>query len=757
MEVRKKEPGAATPGEEQVCGQHKMNVTEIPPTTQEKMRPPGCSSMMELALRYARAGYPVLPLRARDKRPATKNGLKDASQDPSQIEHWWAVNSLRNIGIHTEKLIVIDVDPVEGKPNPWLESDEARACFEVVEVVVKTGRGGLHFYFKNTHNIRCSAGKLAPGVDIRAAGGYIVAPGSIHENGNAYLPLHGDIGSTPPDNLSELPLQIVKMLTKKTKCKHPNGIPEGSRNDHMFRFACRARRSGVPAEELHTHVHLANLAKCVPPLDKDEISKIVASALKATDTSDREIVNSVTRSLTDVGNAERFRTAVSGRIRWNPQTKKYLVYNATHWAPDDAIVHEAAKTVLRGVPDEVADSLGSLDLPEEVQDRLTLKAKKHALDSQSAHRFTAMLKLARTEPGMQLQTWQMDADHYVLNVENGTIQLETGVLRPHVAGDFFSYCIPIKYDKNARAPRWETFLREICCGDEELVGFLGRLVGYFLTGDVSEHVATIFWGGGANGKSVFVSMLMALLEQLAIRSESAVIASTQQSRQGGRATPEIARLCGKRLAVSSELDIGVRLNEAAVKDLVGADTLTARHLYAEPFDFKPSHKYLIVGNHLPSVRGSDFGIWRRLILVPFRAQFTKERGNLDATLESKLRRELPGILAWAVQGCLQWQHEGLRVPQAVEQATREFRAETDLLVRFLADACQLGAELFSTSDDLRQAYNRWAERVGEAHISARTLGLKLSENGFQKIKEDGRRGWRGLRPLNTGAQYGAWR
>ncbi|HYU47276.1 MAG TPA: phage/plasmid primase, P4 family, partial [Terriglobales bacterium] len=254
------------------------------------------------------------------------------------------------------------------------------------------------------------------------------------------------------------------------------------------------------------------------------------------------------------------------------------------------------------------------------------------------------------------------------------LNLKTGTLQPHCREDLLTKCLPIAYDPNAECPTWLDFLKTIMANNAALITFLQRAIGYSLTGDTSEQCLFIAHGSGSNGKSTFLEVLQALLGDYAESTPSASLLA--KDRHDGIPN-DIARLRGARLVTAVEIGEGKRLNEELVKRLTGQDTMTARFLFAEFFDFHAEFKLWIACNHLPTIRGTDHAIWRRIRLIPFTVTIPDEQQ--DKKLPGKLQAELPGILRWAIQGCLAWQEQELSTPSEVIAATKDYRALMDVI------------------------------------------------------------------------------
>jgi putative DNA primase/helicase len=379
--------------------------------------------------------------------------------------------------------------------------------------------------------------------------------------------------------------------------------------------------------------------------------------------------------------------------------------------------------------------------PELEQDLAAAHAvMKHCLKSEAAPRIHAMIDLARSEEGIPILPGQMDRDAMLLNCPNGTLELRTGTLREHRREDYITKLCPVPYDATATCPRWEQFLQEIMAGRQDMVDFLQRLLGYALTGDVSEQILTILHGKGANGKTTLTNTILEMLgADYAMKAAPELL----MVRRGEAHPTERADLFGKRLVLCLETDQGGRLAEALVKDLTGGDRQRARRMREDFWEFTPTHKLLLATNHKPMIQGTDHAVWRRVRLVPFTVTLGRDRQ--DKRLPEKLRQELPGILAWSVRGCLEWQRSGLGEPAAVVEATAGYRRELDALHSFLDECCHVGPHYRARAANLYGVYCCWCADNHEVPMSQRAFGMALTEREFERYTDNGVK-YRGLAP-----------
>jgi putative DNA primase/helicase len=444
---------------------------------------------------------------------------------------------------------------------------------------------------------------------------------------------------------------------------------------------------------------------------------------------------------TDLGNARRLVRVAGADLRFTAALG-WLVWDGKRWRRDDTgAVDRCAKKAVRSIWDEARAASS-----KEEQEALA----SWAIRSQNRARIEAAVALAKSEPEVAASADDFDRDPWLLNVVNGTIDLRTGELRAHGREDLLTKLAPVAYDPRAEAPRWQAFLGQVQ-PDPEARQFLARYAGYCLTGEMGEQVFAVHHGGGSNGKGVYSDTLLAVFGDYAGVTPYA----TFVQRRPDAPTNDLAALRGARLIIASEPNEGVRLDEGAVKAITGEDPMTARFHYREFFTFRPTCKLVLTGNHRPRIRGTDHAMWRRVLLVPWPVTVM----NPDKDLRRRLRDELPGILRWAVAGCLAWQREGLRAPGVVRAAVEEYRESEDHVGRFILDRCRLGSALVVSSKDLRTEYEAWAEEEGEEPLSARSLGGKLSDRGIHPIRNtDGirGRGWKGIAvgTLGTDGRFG---
>lgn len=424
--------------------------------------------------------------------------------------------------------------------------------------------------------------------------------------------------------------------------------------------------------------------------------------------------------MTDVGNAERLVHHYGDRVRWVQKWNSWMVFDGKRWVRDETcLVERCAKAAIRSI-------LAEAEAAEEKSVRGKLLA--HAMKSEANGKILGMISRAKAEPGIAVAHSIFDQHPYLLNVANGCVDLRTGRLGPHDKTHFVTKCIAVPFDPEAPCPIWEQFLLDIFAGRHDLIDYVQRAIGYSLTGDTSEQCLQLMHGSGSNGKSTFLEVMQAVFGDYGMQADFTTFLDGKSD--GPR--NDVARLAGARMVRSSEVGEGKRFNESLVKALTGSETIAARFLFSESFEFTPTFKLWFAANHKPVIRGTDFAIWRRVRLIPFTVQFTEERK--DKHLKQKLLAELPGILAWCVAGCRLWQQRGLEPPIDVLAATEEYRRESDVIGSFLEDSCEVAPIYETSATDLYTAYKRWAKESGEYELSQTAFGRRLDERGFHTRK-----------------------
>ncbi|MDR3453019.1 MAG: phage/plasmid primase, P4 family [Rhodoferax sp.] len=494
------------------------------------------------------------------------------------------------------------------------------------------------------------------------------------------------------------------------------GIPESGRNNTLTNLAGAMRRKGMSEAAINAALQAENLARCRPPLDLNEVSGIAASIMRYPKSNTEDVL----KSLNDAGNAIRFGRRYQCEILY-VYGLGWVIWDHLCWRRDRVgKIMESAKQVARDIYQEGE----ALD-----DDDARIEVARHARSSQQAPRLKATLELAQSLPELVTEIHLLDAHDMLLGVGNGVINLKMGKLQPARREDLMTRHIPVAYDATAQCPQFEAFIGQVTGGDKTLAQYLQRVVGYSLTGRTYEQCIFFLYGNGANGKSTFLNLVKELLgTELASQTPSETLMAKRST-----STNDIARLQGVRVVIANEIEDGSLLAESLVKQMTGGEALTAKFHYQEYFEFTPKFKLFIAGNHKPMIRGRDNGIWRRIRLIPFEVTIPPQQR--DKHLQEKLRTELPGILNWAIKGCLDWQNAGLTEPTVVTNAVTSYREEMDVIGQWMQDCCTVAANLECKSGNAYQSYKIWAEQNGYKPMAAGTFSRDFAYR-FKRVKRN---------------------
>lgn len=451
--------------------------------------------------------------------------------------------------------------------------------------------------------------------------------------------------------------------------------------------------------------------------------------------SDDAVVSALVDGLrpTDAGNAERLVAAHGRGLRYVPAWGRWLAWDGTRWRID--VDHVRVTELVKDVPRRLLRRVGEVS----GEDRKALV--RWATKSESAMGLGNAVRLARSIPGIAVDHHDLDAHPRLLNVINGTINLETGERHDPNPEQLLTQRAPVTYDPAAKAPTFERFLEQVV-PDTNVRAYLQRWIGYCLTGDVSEQALAIWWGAGRNGKSTLISIIRALLggiEYAAIVQRDLLIATRYDQHPTA-----LAELFRKRFATCVELGDGAALDESRIKMLTGGDAIQARRMREDLWSFTPTSKLTLSTNHRPAARADDFALWRRVHLVPFTV--TIEPDAIDRDLAARIiHTELSGVLNWALAGCAAWQDEGLRPPCAVRAATEDYRADADTVARFFTEiGLRFAPGLRVVSSDLRRLHDAWADDEGlVAHAHWQLVQRRLKEHGAEPSRSKSARFWTG--------------
>ena len=438
----------------------------------------------------------------------------------------------------------------------------------------------------------------------------------------------------------------------------------------------------------------------------------------------------IPRSWDDQGRGLRMRDQFATVLKFNAVDKKWFFFNGSYWQEDigNQRVELAAERVANSIKKEKPELSFSTKTDE---DKAMNEWYRFQKDSRS--HMAKMHMIDEFKKYVIVKHGEFDKEDMLLNTESGYVDLSSGELHDHDIDKKFSHQTVAEYSDNVDAPLWEKFLNQIFNNDEELIHYVQKAIGYSFTGSVDEQCLFILNGRGRNGKSVFSNVVSDVAGNYAKQMNVQTIVA--KKNQSGSANSDIARLEGARIVTSSELNEGDRFDESLVKQLTGGDKILARFLYGSEFEYKPKFKIWMATNHLPIIRGTDDGIWRRIKIIPFNIQIPKEK--VDKKLEYKLKAEYTGILNWIVQGAIMWQQEGLKDPEAVTKVIEAYRAEMDPLDAFLEECCTTGQNYSIKAREMYDAYHEWAKESEEYKMSLNKFGREMSKKLLRVKKRDG--------------------
>ncbi|MGG0848817.1 DNA primase family protein [Peribacillus simplex] len=439
---------------------------------------------------------------------------------------------------------------------------------------------------------------------------------------------------------------------------------------------------------------------------------------------------------TDLGNAERLMYEHGKDFKYHIERKKWLHWNGKYWEIDDdsLLLKRLAVEVVRGLKKE----LPHFKDDEDGEQRKMFM--KHIVNSQAAPRINAMIQLANsvTDDATVNQN-MLDKDEYLINVANGTIDLKLlsmlgvtdAIIQEHRREDLIIKYIDIPFYTDAECPTWLSFLNDIFMGNERVIDYVQRAIGYSLTGSNKEEVMFILYGPkGRNGKSTFIKVILKILADYAGSTDPSTF-----MKKGGTARHTLAELVGLRFLSTSEVERGEELAVQLIKQITGRDPVEAERKYENPFTYLPQFKIWMLTNNKPNIYERRKAIWERIHLIEFNRYFEKHERDKD--LDNKLEVEMPGILRWGLEGCMEWQRQGLNPPPEIIEAVKQYEAEQDIIGQFIADHCHIdfnNEDMWEAPSRLYEDYKSWCAEGGFMSLNASNFGAEMKERFSWKSK-----------------------
>ncbi|MGC1864482.1 MAG: phage/plasmid primase, P4 family [Methylocystis sp.] len=713
-------------------------------------------AILELCVRK---GIKILPIAPWSKEPIGGYSSRTTFTSWEEIVAFIKRNPEANFAAATGSVsgfFVVDVDGAAGIAAMKKLIAESGSLGKSVRV--KTPRG-LHFWYRCPEiAVKNSASRIAPRIDVRGEGGYVLLPGSLGPNGERYRFIKGiglnEVSIRPaPDWLASLVVACPDTAAAASnRPEHPRSVApeanygtaalraesnkmralgEGQRNDGLnkasFRMGQLVAASSLDESAAQTELLSAALSS---GLSEAESTATIDSGLSAGKRIPRAAVlrgpqgaiagdaphdplaaELAKLGVQDIDNAQRMHARFKGKLLYTAGIG-WLVFNSKRWKRDETgTVLKYAMEVAHNIKNEVFYKLGDTE---------KLARSRHAERSGSRHAIDAMVHLA--QPMFTIAGEMLDRDKFLLSVENGTIDLRTGELRPHVPADLITKIAPITYDPLAECPTFLRVINWITRGDRDFKRYLWRVFGYSLTGDITEQSFFFVIGPGRTGKSLLANVLRELLGEFGLQASM----DSFLVKQYDNAIPaDIARLRGARVVVANEANFDRQIDEAKIKTMTGGDPLLARFMRQNFFEFMPEFKLILIANDFPRVRLNSEAFWRRVRVVPVDRKIPASQ--VDPDLMDKLRAELPGVLAWAVRGCLSWQQNRLPMPEAIRAATDRWKIFADVIKRFVTNCCELDPQAEVSASEIYARYRDWCGEHKESPQSQAGFKIKLVE------------------------------
>lgn len=642
-------------------------------------------------------------------------------------------------------IFAIDIDGEAGERS--LRHLEASHGPLPPSMEVATGNG-RHIFFYASIEVGTSVGRLGPGLDVRGAGSYVVAANSTHVSGKRYR------YKTRNTSIREAPDWLLGMVVKArppastddvetirdvsawseaalvSEVANVRAAPEGMRNVVLntaaFKLGQLMDVLELSSQRIEQELYRAASAA---GLGDVEIKATIGSGLEAGRRNPRTDLELASPSIahrsfdplterlaklgeTDADLAERFATRFRDVAVFTPG-RGYLVYNGKVWRLDDVHARQLlAEQTARAIENEAEYLAGNAE---------RVARARFSVSSLSKGALDRMTELAK--PRLVVADALLDADPWLLNLQNGTVDLSTGTFREHRAADFQTKLAAVKFDETASCPRFDAFMRHALNGDQEVIKYVQKAVGLSLTGDVSQHVFFFVYGPSRSGKSTFINLIREILGDYGLHTPT----ETLLAKSYDNAIPnDLARLAGARMVTAVEANWNKHIDEARIKAITGGEPITARFMRQEYFQFNPAFKLWFVANDFPQVRGTAGAFFERVRVIEFPRTVPKELREHD--LPARLREEAPGILNWAIEGYRLFQQEGLKMPDAIREASGLWRKNADHVRKFVDDCLIREPGSKTGSAIVHDTYTAWCRSKGETALGIKAFGTQLEQH-----------------------------
>lgn len=763
-------------------------------TTEPK---PSSDFIIQSIREFSELGAALLRLRPKSKRAIELGWGNAPSLNGEEFEQRRQANE--NIGIRLGEpsetqfgfLAALDFDVKTLEAEPEAREALQRHCPNYAELPsVISGSGGFsrHYYLFTTAPLESWVIEKADGWElaVKGTGTYVVAPGSIHpDTGNPYVwerRMEADLWELtqapsvdlaclqrPSRPMSEKPADPIELdrLAQALEAIDPGSLGyEDWRNSGMAlhhetggspealeiwdtwsKRDLRSKNEGYPGRRAieqqwrgfgkqrnrqpitgATLLQMARVALSEALFDElDELSDLPTddTGSKIDDPGKKEGDPLADFELTEDGVAKALSHAYKNKLKFCHTSGKWYVWTGSHWRREDTrLAFHWCRKMCQKVRNTNPDA----------------KAAAKALSRHNTA--TGVEKFAQADRAFAVQAEQWDRNLWLLGTPDGTVNLKTGELKPARQNDFVTKLaiagpIPLEeFDADQHCPRWLEFLRHATGQDEEVIRFLGQWAGYCLTGDTREEALLFVHGPGGSGKSTFINTLATIVGDYARSMETESLTAQRHARH----STEIARLTGVRLAYASETEAGKAWAENRIKQLTGGDTMVARFMRQDDFQFKPQLKLTIVGNNRPTFEKLDSALRRRFNVLAF----DKVPAKPDHGLKAALDAEHPGILAWAIQGCLDWQENGLLRPAKMLRETEEYFASEDVFANWLDEKCDLAPNNMVRSSELLNNLNWYLHTQGRARWTTNQFADEMKTRGFSQKRTSGGNVWLGI-------------